>query len=211
MEQFSTEEQQAEALRKWLRTNGPSILVGVTLGLGLMFGINRWQAYQKQSAENVSLEYSALLGAGGDRQPEALAARAQRLREEHPDSGYAVLAAFSAAEAALADDPADPEAAAAQLRWVADQAPIEGLRELGRLRLARLLLASGDPKAASSLAAQSTSPAFMGLTAEVRGDAALALDDPDAARSAYAEALALRPDALTLRRKLENLGGTPDS
>ena len=211
MEQFSTEEQQAEALRKWLKENGPSILIGIALGLGLMFGINRWQAYKIESAETVSLKYAALQNSAADGNPTTVATQAERLREQHPDSGYAVFAAFAAADAALAADPADFAAAERELRWVADHAPIDGLKQIGRLRLARLLLSSGDSTAAEALLTETQAAAFKGLYAEVKGDIAVVGGNPDAARAAYSKALAVQPDAAMLRRKLENLGGAPES
>lgn len=212
MEQFSTEEQQAEALRRWMKTNGPSILIGIGLGLGLMFAINRWQAWQLSSAEDASMQYAAFqqTAAGGDLAQ--VLAQSARLREDNGDSAYATFAAFSAAKQALAATPADYDAAERELRWVAENASVEGLKQIGHLRLARVLLAKGDIAAAQEQLKLSTpGSAFAALHAEVEGDIAVASGELQRAREAYTLALAGQGNAPMLRIKLENLGVNPDS
>ena len=207
MEQFSTEEQQAEALRKWLKENGPSILFGIGLGLAVMFGVNRWQAYKIGSAEEVSVQYAALQLSAQKGDTAAVLAQAERLRDDHPDSAYAVFAAFSAANIALNADKPDSAAAERELRWVSDHAQVEGLQHIGRLRLARLLVSTGDADAAKTLLNGEQGTAFKALYNEVQGDIAAAGGDIASARKHYIEALAENTNAPLLQMKLDNLGG----
>ena len=212
MEQYSTEEQQAEALRRWMKSNGPSILIGIGLGLGLMFAINRWQAWQLSSAEDASMQYASFqqTASGGDLAQ--VLAQSQRLRQDNADSAYAAFAAFSAAKLALAATPADYNAAEAELLWVAENSSVDGLQQIARLRLARALLAKGDATAAQAqLNRSNTSSAFAALHAEVEGDIAVAKGELQRAREAYTLALAGQGNAPMLRIKLENLGVNPDS
>ena len=212
MEQFSTEEQQAEALRRWMQTNGPSILIGLGLGLALMFGINRWQAYQISNAEDASMQYAAFQQAAGQGDLAQTLAQSQRLRDDNGDSAYAVFAALTAARQALAATPANTEAAELELRWVAENSGVDGLQRIGRLRLARVLLSRGDVDAAQALLNNSKpDAAFAALYAEVEGDIAVAKGEPQRAREAYTLALAGQGNAPMLRIKLENLGVNPDS
>ena len=97
------------------------------------------------------------------------------------------------------------------LRWVLAHAPVDGLRQLARLRLARVLLASGDSEGAITLLDGADGEAFADLYAEVRGDAALAKGDSTQARRAYTQALGNNGSgagSLLLQMKLENLGGS---
>jgi predicted negative regulator of RcsB-dependent stress response len=219
LEQFSTEEQQAEVLRKWLKENGPSILIGVGLGLAVMFGINRWQAHTMSNAEAASMQYAAFQMAAAQGDTKQLLAQAERLREDYADSAYAVFAALAAARDALSA--AEPDAAAAEreLRWVVDNADLSGLRQIGSIRLARLLLSNADTEGAEAVLAaarkgkdgKGKSSAFDALYAEIEGDVALANGDQPRAREAYTRALAGQGNAPMLRMKLENLGVNPES
>jgi predicted negative regulator of RcsB-dependent stress response len=210
LEQFSTEEQQAEALRKWLKENGPSILFGIGLGLAVMFGVNRWQAHKLSSAEEVSVQYAALQLSAQEGDTAAVLAQAERLRDDHPDSAYTVFAAFAAANIALKADQPDSAAAERELRWASDHAQVEALQHIGRLRLARLLLFNGDAGAAKTLLNTQPAPAFKALYNEIQGDIALAAGDTGSARSHYTLALAENTNAPLLQMKLDNLGD-PDS
>ena len=215
MEQFSTEEQQAEVIRKWIKENGPSIAIGIGLGLAVMFGINRWQAHTLGDAEAASMQYAAFQQTASQGERTQILAQADRLRKDHADSAYAVFAALSAAKSATTGAEPDYNAAEQELRWVIEHAKVSGLQQIARIRLARLLLSNGNPSAAtaalrpSSDAASST--AFKALFAEVEGDIAVANGDVQHARESYTLALAGQGNAPMLRIKLENLGTNPGS
>ncbi len=61
MEIYSTEEQQAEAIKRFFRENGTTIVVGAVLGLGGLYG---WKAYnqsQIDSAEAASEAFTQVV------------------------------------------------------------------------------------------------------------------------------------------------------
>ena len=116
-----------------------------------------------------------------------LKAAAGELLENHKGSTYASLGALTAAKVAF--DGGDLKTAKVQLAWVAENGKDE-LRDLGRLRLAAVLL---DEKAYDEALKQleaKPAPAFAARYAEVRGDIFLAQDKKDEARKAFADALA---------------------
>ncbi len=49
MEQFATEEQQVEAIKRFWKEHGTAIIVGAALGLGGLWG---WRAYSEAQIEN---------------------------------------------------------------------------------------------------------------------------------------------------------------
>ncbi|MER3546757.1 MAG: hypothetical protein C4338_03770, partial [Rhodanobacteraceae bacterium] len=59
------EYEQSEQVRKWLRENGASIVIGVVLALVLIFGWRQWQAHRAehhaQAAEQFAVLQNALL------------------------------------------------------------------------------------------------------------------------------------------------------
>ena len=44
MAEYETEEQQVEALKQWWAENGRAVLMGIGLGLVLIFGFRFWQS-----------------------------------------------------------------------------------------------------------------------------------------------------------------------
>ncbi len=212
MEQFSTEEQQAEAVRKWLKDNGSSIFIGIGLGLLVMYGVNWWHGHQSDTAEAASLQYVTLQQVPANAEPGSIAAQAERLREDFPESAYAAFGALTAARVALQQATPDYPTAATELDWVMEHSPLLGLRQIARLRLARMKLAAGDTDAAMALLQGQSDGAFAQLMAEVRGDVAMAAGDSVQARQAYTQALdeggSGDTGSVLLRMKLENLGGT---
>ena len=75
------------------------------------------------------------------------------------------------------------------------------------LRLARVLIAEGDLEAAAALIEEHDGVSgFAGAFDAIRGDIALAQDHPEAARTAWEEAIAAgAPDPELLRLKLDDL------
>ena len=63
MDEFLTDEQQADRARNWLKTNGVFIAAGVVLGLGGLFGWQQWQSYQERVAGEASVIWEQLRGA----------------------------------------------------------------------------------------------------------------------------------------------------
>ena len=73
MEIYSTEEQQAEAIKRFFRENGTALVIGVVLGLGGLYG---WKAYnqnQVESAEAASDAYEKLVKADAQNKTNVLA------------------------------------------------------------------------------------------------------------------------------------------
>ena len=60
MATYETEEEQLEALKKWWKENGRSILLGLLLGVLIIAGWRGWQAYQANRAESASTLYEQM-------------------------------------------------------------------------------------------------------------------------------------------------------
>lgn len=199
-----SEREQLDAIKKWWSENGKAIVAGLVIGLGAVFGWQYWQKWQNQVAEEASSLYrgvTASVNATEDGED-----RLRQLKEDHARSPYAALAAMAAAARLVEDEQLDK--AREHLQWSADNAEQTELANLSRLRLARVLWASGEPEAALSRLEAMDKP-FRGLADEIRGDIYLETGDTDKARSAYQaaqSALALKGASNPwLQMKLENL------
>ena len=182
-----SEEEQVEALKKWWRENGRSVIAGVVIGLGAVFGWQGWTQYQRSIAEQGGAEFQQLqqMVASGD--SESAAKQAEMMVAEFDGGTYSLFASLALARTKLALD--DAVGAEVQLRWALENSNQPSLRQIARLRLARVLLDRGETVAAEAVVAAAENDSFAGEFAELRGDIALAKGDAEDARSAYREAL----------------------
>lgn len=186
MSGYQTEEEQVEALKRWWKENGTSIIAGVVIGLGGVFGWQAWNNYQDRVGSDASLAFNQLVSAkqGGD--IKSASKQAELLRLEYESSSYAVFAALIQANLKL--EQGESAAARSQLEWAMGQADNESLKQLAQLNLARILLSDGDLDGAEKLAAVE-SGGFAGEFAQLRGDIAAKRGDKQAAFDAYTLAM----------------------
>ena len=202
MEIYSTEEQQAEAIKRFFRENGLSLALGVVIGLGGLYG---WKAYNQQqitTAENASDAYTQLVE--GD---EVLGA-ADTFIAEHKDTNYSVLAAFVAAKEAVEKDQLD--VASAKLSWIVDNVSNADLKATATTRLARVQIAQQQYDQALTTLNGQLAESFAATVAELKGDIYTAQGDANQARTAYqaaADAGGLENNPL-LQIKLDDLAVT---
>ena len=203
------EYEQSEQVRKWLRENGLSIVIGVVLALALIFGWRQWQAHRAghhaQAAEQFAALQSALLSGNAAQVDKA----ADALEKDYADTPYAALAAAARANMAVGENKLD--VAQKALQWAVDHSPTPALHSIYQLRLARVQLAQNQAKEA--LATLDAVPAgdYRALNQELRGDALLKLGRAADARVAYTQAFAALPasaapgERQSLQMKLDDL------
>ena len=203
MKVYQTEEEQVEAIKKWWKENGLSVVAGLVIGLGAVFGWQAWNSYHDRVGKEASVAFYQLLNAVDNKHAELAGKQAELLRKDYGSTSYAVLAAM--AEARLKVEAGDSAAARTQLEWAMQNSSDESLKTLTRLNLGRLKLNDGDLDGAGQLATVETG-GFAGEFAELRGDIAVAKKQLSAAREAYTQALALNvgnPDLVQM--KLDDL------
>ncbi len=204
---METDEQQIEEFKKWWKENGRTVVFGLVLGLGGVIGWTTWREYTHSQAELASARYEQLVNTAAQNNHEQALRQADALIEEFPDSGYAPLAALLVAGSAYAQE--QTEKARQHLEWVAENAETAALRDVARVRLARLLAAGAQPDAALGHIEALESGGFAAAAAELRADIELARGDTGAARTGYEAAIAenLSPDARArVQMKLDDLG-----
>ncbi len=206
MSTYQTDEEQVEAIKKWWKENGLSVVGGIALGFAIIGGWQGWTLYQRNQGESASATYEAMrVAARGEQEAQALE-QGKRLIGEHGDSAYAGFAALQLARMAYARG--EKAVARNHLQWVVDSAPDPSLREVARLRLAQLLLDMDELDALQGLLSIQALPAFAGEFANLRGDLAQRRGDADGARAAYADALSKGVgDEALLKMKLVEVGG----
>lgn len=190
-----TEEEQLEAIKNWLKENGTSLVVGIALALGGVFGYQGWQASIRESGEEASAIYDDLVASvavdpGQELDEEQISTGrflADQLKSDYEDTTYAHFAAMFMSR--LAVEQGDLERAESELRWALEHDVDRSLGLIARQRLARVLLARGNPEEALAMVDGVEPGAHTSSYEEVKGDIYVALDREDAAREAYQRAL----------------------
>lgn len=204
MSSYLSEDEQVEALKKWWKENGTSVIGGAVIGFAAIFGWQGWDSYQTSQGENASVLFSNMETQMAAGQQDQGMETAKRLIGEYGDSVYATFASLQLAK--LAYEKGEKDVAVAQLRWSLDNAADPTLVELARLRLARVLLDMQQTDEAAKLVA-AASRLMAGEFAELRGDIARSQGDLAAAREAYQMAIAEGVNGADLvQMKLVDLG-----
>ncbi len=195
---YQTEEEQVERIKELWRSHGIPLLTGAILALAGVFGWNAWTSNQETKAANASAVYQTMLESVLGQEEDDVEARtraaelAQRLRDEYPGSRYATYAGLM--QARLAVEAEDFAAAEGLLKEVVDKADDEGLKEVAKQRLARVLAQQERAEEALALFDSEVSGQLLAGREEIRGDLLLGLGRTDEAREAYQSALRAIPD-----------------
>lgn len=182
------EHEQGERVRKWIREYGISIVTGLVLAFGGIFGFRYWQDHQADQKVMAANSFTVIQSEVDLGRTSEAQARLDALRSDAPRSAYVGLAALVVAAAHVDDGRLEP---AAQLyRGILDERRLESLWPVARLRLARVLEAQGNlEEALTVLNAVAAPPGHAAAWAELRGDLLVGLGRSDEARVAFEEAM----------------------
>lgn len=213
MDEFLTDRQQADIVRKWIRDNGAYMLGGLVLGLGGLFGWNQWQDYSTGQAEQASEMYEELVMAMRNDRETRADALFMDLERDFSGSTYLDQARLMMARFYL--DRSEFDIAANYLaQLVAGSASAE-MKHIARLRLVRVRVQQQRlDEALELLEDVNPDSAFSARYHDLRGDVFFALNRPDDARKEYEAALSyeLQPpvvDRMYVQAKLDDLGVPP--
>ena len=194
MAELRSDEEQLDAVKRWWKENGISLVAGAVLAGAGVFGWHAWQNYQQGQSEAASMLYQQIVNMTtnnelADDDVASVREMVSELNEEHGNTLYAELALLLDARLAVQQD--DLEGAKASLESVANDSSRRYVQSLAWLRLARVELADGNPDEALTLLEKPISDALAAQRADVRGDAFVAKGDTDAARDAWETAMEL--------------------
>ena len=209
MEIYQTEEEQVEALKKWWKENGNSVIFGVVLGLTAIFGWREWQDYNIEQSASASMLYQQMVAASRENNAKTVREKAMEITTVYKNTAYAVFARLALAKIAVTNGELD--AAAGDLQWALDNTSQESLRHVIYLRLARVLIAQGKlGEASAMLGTNSDKGEFSASYRELEADVLRLKNKVDAARDAYQQALnmahASGQETTIIEMKLDDLG-----
>lgn len=188
MDELLSEKEQLEQLKTWWSDYGYYVIGGVVLGALILFGFNYYQNAEIQAQEEASIQYDAVTVAIAEGDLEASEEAAAQLEANFGNSSYNAQSKLAMAKIYM--DKNRDQDAAESLQSLMAMTGFDNLKHIGRVRLGKILLYQGKPEDVLSLLEGQDSEAFSARYAEIRGDAYVALGQPEEARAAYQAALA---------------------
>jgi len=179
--ELKSDEEKAEELKAWWKQNGTSVIAGIVLTIGGMFGYQQWQQSQLTKSEGASKVFSQLNKEGAD-----TTALLKKLNDKYSGTAYSALAALSTAKTSCKSGNTDQ--CIEQLRN-ATKSSQSSVSSIAKIRLARTLISAGKLTEAETLLAEKMPAAYSSLITELKGDIFFAKKDYAKARAAYDRAI----------------------
>ncbi len=200
--------EQVERIKKWCREYGVGIIVGIVFAIIASMGWHYWQQKQENNLILASINYQNLLDASLNQKSAAPIIKiANTLLQNYSRTPYASLAALQLAKQAVNQNKLTD--AERQLTWVVQHGQSGTLRAVARTRLARVLLAEGQPERALKLLDENDNIFYRPLILQEKGDIYSYLGHPSKALQNYiaAEKLFAKSaiDQPLLSMKINNL------
>ena len=207
MDEYLSEQEQWDLVKKWLRENTVWLLAGVLIAVA---GIYAWRWYQARVEAQLLAAgrlYDQLTVAYDKRDQGEVGKLATQLQAEHGGTGYADHAQLATARMYLENNQHALAVETLQKLLAGTKDPQLALAV--RLRIARIQIDQGKvDDALATLQGAGNPGAYAPRYAEVRGDALFAKGSRDEALKAYQEALAgdsLAVDSELLKLKIAEL------
>lgn len=203
MDVYTTEEQQIEVIKKWWKTHGNSVLIGIVVAISAVLGWQLWNQNQRANGEAGAALYTQMVEAAGLVQQDRLEDKTAeleghlatfkhlggQLKENFASTEYGVFAALMLAREHVISKQLDE--AVAELQWAREHTRSDGIALVVNLRLARALAAKGDYDAALKQLDTVKPGAQADAYEEVRGDIYLQSGEREKALAAYKKAMEL--------------------
>ncbi|NNE64517.1 MAG: tetratricopeptide repeat protein [Gammaproteobacteria bacterium] len=206
---METDDEQVEKLKKWWQENGRSVVAGVIIGVGGLFGYRYWIDYQNQQAEQASQYFDQMVEAMDASQNDGAIGHAESLLADFPGTDYAIMARFALARIYIEDG--DFSKAGEQLQQVVGIADNQPLGYIARKRLAAVQLQMSNLDQALSTLSVDFPEEFNAGIEELKGDIYSEQGNKVEAAEAYRRALLATPgpvDRQFVQQKLDDLGLT---
>jgi predicted negative regulator of RcsB-dependent stress response len=205
-EEYLTDDEQLEAVKRAFTEYAPWILGGVVLGVGGWYGLQHYKSHKNEVAFRAADQFSQMTAALQMNDPKKSLQIADGLIKDFPNSPYADQAQLTVARIDV--ESGKSADAVAPLTQVMNNSKDTELQQIARLRLARVLIDQGKPDDAIKLLGAGTPGSFAGRYHEVHGDALYAKKDIPGATAEYNAALGASDggaEAAMLQLKLADL------
>ena len=206
MNDYLTDDEQVENIKKWWAENGNSVIAGLVIGVGGLFGWRYWVDYQETVAAEASVHFSSMTQALESGQYSKAITDANVIVDDYSSSAYASLARLALAKAFVEEGGFDK--AEQQLTLLIASKPDQPIEMLARKRLSAVMLQLGKLDQAYQTLDIDFPSQFAAAFEELKGDILVEQGKTDGAKEAYQRARLAQPPVANpqfLQQKLENL------
>ena len=210
MDVYTTEEEQIAKIKEWIKNYGFTVFIGLMLAIGITYGYRYWQVHQTNIHEQASVGYEQMLtNLAGDKLQQAKL-QGQYIIKEFPRTSYADVAGLVIAQIAVNNKNLDE--AGSYLQNVIAHAKTPTIKQIARIRFARLLNAENKSQKALELLAKVDDKAYLPAVEMTKGDIYTQLNELNRAKEAYVTALTnlkkIDINSPLLKMKIDNLSKT---
>jgi predicted negative regulator of RcsB-dependent stress response len=207
-----SDQEELEKLKAWWKNYGGALLIGVVLGIALLFGNKYWTRYQEERRIAASEIYATMIVQSRDTQQKGAArSNGEKLVNEYEGTPYAGMAALMLARLSFEESKIDE--AREHLRWAVENAVDPVTEHTARLRLARLYLDGAVYDQALAVLRVKPAPGFETEYLETEGDIYVAQGKFEEAQKVYRQAIERisgdTPQRSMIVMKLQDLGAAP--
>lgn len=200
MDDLQSEKEQIDEIRAWWSEYGRYVIAGVVIAVAGLFGFNQYTSSKLAAQSAASALYESLVQQVMDGDLDEAESIADDLANDYSNTSYAAQSKLAMAR--LYMDKNRDQDAADVLRELLNLRGSDELKNIGKLRLAQILLYQDKPQEVVDLLSQADALSFSALNDELLGDAYLALGKIDLAGEAYNTALADPSPNATIDRAL---------
>ncbi len=186
MEEYYNADDQAQAVKSWLKKYALSIIIGLVLGIALFYSIQFFMGKRVVASEKAANAYVALLNLTSDANNPQITVVANDIVKNYPKTPYASMAQFFAAQIAV--NAGQYDKADSPLEWVIDHSKVDSFRQIARIRLARVLLEQQKISDAEAVLKKVDDKTYAPLIETIQGDIFLAQKQYGQAKNAYESA-----------------------
>jgi predicted negative regulator of RcsB-dependent stress response len=207
MNDYVTEDEQVERIKKWWSDNGSSVIFGLVIGIGGLAGWRYWVDYRNNVNAEASMHFDSMVQAVEKHNSKTAIDEAMNIIDDYNSTSYAELARLTLAKVYV--DEKEFDKAAQQLQSILDSKPEQPMEMLTRERLAAVQLQMGKFDEALTTLNVEFPKQFAAAFEELKGDILAAKGDINAARAAYQSAKLAQPAPANpqfLQQKMDDLG-----
>lgn len=180
--------EQEKIVKDWIKNNWFTIVMGIVIGLGGVFGINFYKSSQQEKRYKVANQYKEFTSVMELSELDEAKTILNELQKDSGTNFYTIEAHLLLAKEYASKN--ELEKAAAELNSVISAKPDKLLTEFVKLRLARIQNALSKHDDALSLTNSITVESFKSIAKEIEGDALVAKGEYEKAVTAFEESLA---------------------
>lgn len=207
MTAYQTEAEQIQLIKQWWKDYGKVTLLALVAVLIVSYGWRWYQIRHEHLLQKASAVYERLQTAAANNDMQGMQMAADRLSHHYTNTPYAQLAALMLARQAVYQG--QFAVAESKLKWIMRHGSNQSLRQVARIRLARVLLVENKADEAAKLLKTIDDNGYLALIEETRGDIYQSMGKTDDARTAYRKSLEAFPEMEVmqplLQMKLDNL------